>query len=131
MYKSNVLIWICNIWFVRTFQVKHLFNDVHRLRLQAQGSLSLGSVGSDSTVSSLGSGLDLGSVYRACSKISLEYSVIQCLLLFYVKNHFWTFWRGSLKGHDLDVNQKLKQQILHMRKCKFSMTCNLSHFFKL
>jgi hypothetical protein len=32
--------------------------------------------------SSLGSGLDSGSVYRACGKISPEYSVIQYLLPF-------------------------------------------------
>jgi hypothetical protein len=49
------------------------------LEPQAQGFLSLGS---GSTVSSLGSGLDSGSVYRACGKISLQYLVIQYLLPF-------------------------------------------------
>jgi hypothetical protein len=60
---------------------------IHRLKAQLNELLepqaqALGSVGLGSTVSGPGSGLDSGSVCRACSKISPEYSVIQYLLLF-------------------------------------------------
>jgi hypothetical protein len=85
--SENFVQKLLSFYFEVLWKLRNSTRNIIRIKVVYRLRLSLGSIGlgSGSMVSSLGSGLDSASVYRAwraCNKISSEYSVIQYLLPF-------------------------------------------------